>query len=179
MKSYQEFKLLNYDRNISISCLFKSKGNRVSKIETFYQILNPTSFISGKINGFPVYKDTKTGIYSKEIMDICVGQNVPEEKICTRVPTGITESAVFVVDLEAVQFKDLTVDDNGVYGAHSSPSEHFQVSLDDQGKISGLNRIGRSDSETKGSLLDAYDHFVIRRQYSWSGNNKDFRRMIA
>ena len=94
-------------------------------------------------------------------MDICVGQNVPEEKICTRVPTGITESAVFGVDLEAVQFKDLTIDDNGVYGAHSSPSEHFQVSLDDQGKISGLNRIGRSDSETKRSLLDAYDRFVI------------------
>ena len=112
-------------------------------------------------------------------MDICVGQNVPEEKICSRVPTGITESAVFVVDLEAVQFQDLTVDDNGVYGVHSSPSEHFQVFLDDQGKISELNRIGRSDSDTKRSFLNAYDHFVIRRQYSWSTNNKDFRRMIA
>lgn len=148
-------------------------------MKKFPQILHPTSFLSGKINDFPVYKDSKTGISSKEIMDICVGQNIPEEKICGRVPTGITESAVFVVELEAVQVKDLTVDDNGVYGAHSSPAEHFQVFLDDQGKISGLNRIGRSDSETKRSLVDAYDHFVIRRQYSWSTNNKDFRRMIA
>ena len=106
-----------------------------------------------------------------------MGQNVPEEKICSRVPTGITESAVFVVDLEAVQFQDLTVDDNGVYGTHSSPSEHFQVFLDDQGKISELNRIGRSDTER--GLLDAFDHFVIRRKYSWSTTNKDFRRMIA
>lgn len=148
-------------------------------MKKFPQILHPTSFLSGKINDFPVYKDSKTGISSKEIMDICVGQNIPEEKICGRVPTGITESAVFVVEQEAVQVKDLTVDDNGVYGAHSSPAEHFQVFLDDQGKISGLNRIGRSDSETKRSLVDAYDHFVIRRQYSWSTNNKDFRHMIA
>ena len=70
---------------------------------------------------------------------------------------------MFVEDLEAVQLEDLTVDDNGVYGAHSSPSEHFQVFLDDQGTISGLSRIGRSDSQTKRSLLDAYDHFIIRR----------------
>ena len=87
----------------------------------------------------------------------------------------VTESAVFVVDLEAVHYKDLTVDDNGV---HSSPSEDFQVFLDDQGKISAMTRIGRSDSETR-SLLSAYDHFVIRRQYSWSSKSKDFRRMIA
>ena len=112
-------------------------------------------------------------------MEICVGQNVSAEKICTRVPSGITESAVFVVDLEVVQFEDLTVDDNGVYGSHSSPSELFQVFLDDKGKISGLSRMDRSDSETKRSLLDAYDHFIIRRQYSWCTNNKDFRRMIA
>ena len=97
------------------------QGNRVSKVEKFSQILHP--LFSGRINDFPVYKDTKTGISSKEVMDICVGQNVPEEKICSRVPTGITESTVFVVDLEAVQFQDLTVDDNGVYGAHSSPSD--------------------------------------------------------
>jgi len=107
-------------------------------------------------------------------MNICVCQNVSAEKICTRVPSGITKSPVFIVDLEAVQFKDLTVDDNGVYGAHSSPSEHFKVFQDDQGKISGLGRIGRSDSETKRSLLDAYDHCNIRRQYSWCTNNKDF-----
>ena len=74
-------------------------------------------------------------------MNICAGQNVSAEEICTRVPSGITQSPVFVVDLEAVQFEDLTVDDNGVYRAHSSPSEHFKVFQDDQGKISGLSRI--------------------------------------
>ena len=94
-------------------------------------------------------------------MNICAGQNVSAEKICTRVPSGITQSPVFVVDLDAVQFEDLMVDDNGVYGAHSSPSEHFKVFQDDQGKISGLSRIGQSDSETKRSLLDAYDHCNI------------------
>ena len=93
-------------------------------------------------------------------MNICVDQNLSAEKICTRVPSGITKSTVFVVNLEAIKFKDRTLDDNGVYWAHSSPSDHFQ------GKISGLNRIGQSYSEAKRSLLNAHDHFIIRREYS-------------
>ena len=134
---------------------------------------------SGTINGFPVYRNTTTGISSKQILDIRVNQEVPKERICSRVPTGVTESAVFVVDLEAVNYRDLTVDDNGVYGAHSSPSEEFQVFLDGQGKISAMTRIGRSNSKTERSLLSVFDHFTIRRQYSWSRQSKDFRRMIA
>ena len=85
-----------------------------------------------------------------------------------------------IVDLEAVHYKDLTVDDNRVYGAHSSPrSEDFQVFLDEQGRVSVINRKDERDTETRSTPQTSFDHFVIRRQYSWTRKNKTFHRMIA
>ena len=135
--------------------------------------------LSGDINGFPVYKRSKSGITSKEILQICIEGSATDTKVCTRVPAGITESSIFTVDLESVHYKDLTVDDNGVYGAHSSPSENFQVFLDEQGRVSDINRKDERDTETRSTPQTSFDHFVIRRQYSWTRKNKNFRRMIA
>ena len=74
----------------------------------------------------------------------------------------------------------MTVDDNGVYGAHSSPrSEDFQVFLDEQGRVSVINRKDERDTETRSTPQTSFDHFVIRRQYSWTRKNKTFHRMIA
>lgn len=150
------------------------------RLITRYSVTLFLFYFYGSINGFPVYKNVTTGITSEKILKICVNQEVPKEKICSTVPAGVTESAGFVVDLEAVSYKDLTVDGNGVqYGAHSSLSENFQVFLDGQGKISAMTRIGRSNSEAKRSLLNAFDLFTIRRQYGWSSQSKDFQHMIA
>ena len=134
---------------------------------------------SGHINGFPVYKRSKSGITSKEILDICIRGNVLDEKVCTRVPAGITESGIFIVDLQAACYKDLTVDDNGVYGSHSSPSEDFQVFFDDRGNISAVKRIDKNDKETISEIQTSRSHFIVRRQYSWPRKDKNFRRMIA
>ena len=40
-------------------------------------------------------------------------------------------------------------------------------------------RISKPDLESKSEVFTAYDHFVIRRQYSWPRSDKNFRRMIA
>ncbi|KAJ7375742.1 hypothetical protein OS493_039175 [Desmophyllum pertusum] len=40
--------------------------------------------MSSHINGFPVYKRSKSGITSKEILDICIGGNVSDDKVCAR-----------------------------------------------------------------------------------------------
>ena len=53
----------------------------------------------------PVYKTVSAGLTVKEILDICVGQKVPEEKICQKVPSMIDRSAVFVVDLSVVNYQ--------------------------------------------------------------------------
>ncbi|KAJ7389396.1 hypothetical protein OS493_031926 [Desmophyllum pertusum] len=131
------------------------------------------------INGFPVYKRSKSGITSKEILDICIGGNVSDDKVCARVPAGITESGIFIVDLQAVCYKDLTVDDNGVYGSHSSPSEDFQVFFDDLGNISAVEKINKNDKETISEIQTTRSHFIVRKQYSWPGKDKNFRRLIA
>ena len=120
----------------------------------------------------------KTGMTVKEI-EMCIGGVVPEKKVCRRVPTGVTESAIFIVDLEAVHYKELTVDDNGFYGAPSSPSEHFEVFLDGQGKVRAMTKIFKPETESSCEVLTAYDYFVIRRYYSWSSDDKNFRRMVA
>ncbi|KAJ7382626.1 hypothetical protein OS493_033984 [Desmophyllum pertusum] len=103
---------------------------------------------------FPYTKDPKWN-YFKEILDICIGGNVSDDKVCARVPAGITESGIFIVDLQAVCYKDLTVDDNGVYGSHSSPSEDFQVFFDDLGNISAVEKINKNDKETITKMLFA------------------------
>ncbi|KAJ7391193.1 hypothetical protein OS493_019324 [Desmophyllum pertusum] len=135
--------------------------------------------MSSHINGFPVYKRSKSGITSKEILDICIGGNVSDDKVCARVPAGITESGIFIVDLQAVCYKDLTVDDNGVYGSHSSPSEDFQVFFDDLGNISAVEKINKNDKETISEIQTTRSHFIVRKQYSWPGKDKNFRRLIA
>lgn len=134
---------------------------------------------SGAINGFPVYRTSKGGITAKEILELCLDGDLGDKNVCKRVPVGVTESATFILDLEAVHHKDLTVDDNGFYGAHSSPTEHYQVSIDGRGKVSAMCRISKPDPESESAVFTAYDHFVIRRQYSWPRSDKNFRRMIA
>ena len=82
---------------------------------------------SGAINGFPVYRKSKAGIMAKEILQLCVDGDLPDKNVCKRVPVGVTEN--FIVDLEAVHHKDLTVDDNGFYGAHPAQPSTFRFSL--------------------------------------------------
>ena len=126
-------------------------------------------------------KIKKSGMTAKEILEIYIGGVVPEKKVCRRVPAGVTESAIFIVDLEAVHYKDLTVDENVFYGARSSPSEHYEVFLDRQGKVSAMimTKIFKPDTESSCEVSTTHDHFVIRRQYSWPSDDKNFRRMIA
>ena len=49
---------------------------------------------AGRINGFPADRRSKTRITSQEILDICVGGDVPEDNFCASFPSGITESGI-------------------------------------------------------------------------------------
>ena len=86
---------------------------------------------------------------AKEILELCLDGDLGDKNVCKRVPVGVTESATFILDLEAVHHKDLTVDDNGFYGAHSSPTEHYQVSIDGRGKVSAMCRISKPDQKAR------------------------------
>lgn len=116
----------------------------------------------------------------KQILDICLSENVPEGRVCQKVPTGIKRSAVFVVSLEAVDEMDLTTDDYGIYGSHSSPNEEVEVVFDDHGKMSNFVSLrsrtaepGESPSPRLGG-----ERVTVRRQYSWHSQTKDYKRII-
>lgn len=82
--------------------------------------------ITDHINGCLVFHRSKKGSKLAEILAVCVGEKVPQNHISRTVPQAIRENVVFVVDIEDyVSHQDLSVDDNGVYGRHSSPRESF------------------------------------------------------
>ena len=55
-------------------------------------------------------------------------------------PRGVTESAIFIVDLNIVNKGDLTTDGNGVYARHSCPSEVVRVELSSESRIESVTK---------------------------------------
>ena len=56
----------------------------------------------------------------------------PRNRICTRKPTGVTFSSVYVVDLSCVhRLEDLRADDNGVWVHGGKPRRRYTVEFDD------------------------------------------------
>lgn len=76
-------------------------------------------------------------------MEICVSGDVPRNKVCTKVPRGVQTTATFVIDLEKVDHRDISADDNGIYGKHSSPSQRVKLKLTDEGKIEEVTILNR------------------------------------
>ena len=105
----------------------------------------------------------------KQILNICVGQNVPRAKICSRVPSMVDRSAVFVIDLSA--------DECGIYGCHSSPSQVVHVHLDDENNVVSFENVEKGEEKT--SKYTRQSPFIVRRQYSWHSVTSDYRRLIA
>ena len=98
----------------------------------------------------------------KRVLEICVAEDVPPEKVCKKVPQAVKTNAVFVIDLQVVDYRDLTADDNGIYGTHSSPSERARVKLTEDGRVESVATLGRRDSLEEYSSEE--DVFTIRRQ---------------
>ena len=61
----------------------------------------------------------------------------------------VDQSAVFVVDLSAVDYKDLAADDCGVYGRHSSPSEAVHVQLDEDNKVWASRKFAKGSRQPR------------------------------
>ena len=71
-------------------------------------------FSSGRL----VYKQTSRGLDLPDILEMCLATSLATAKVLKRVLSCVTENTVFVLDLNKVYPKDLTVDDHGIYGMH-------------------------------------------------------------
>lgn len=125
---------------------------------------------------YPVYKTTSAGLSIKQILNVCVGQNIPQ-KICSRVPSMVDRSAVFVIDLSRVHHKDLSADECGIYDRHSSPSQTVHVHLDDENNVVSFENVEKGQEKT--SKYTRQSTLIVRRQYSWHSVTSDYRRLIA
>ena len=111
-------------------------------------------FLGLKINGQPVFKVSQKGLSKKEVIDICIACNFHAKKVCRKVAHGVTESAIFIVDLNIVNEGDLTTDGNGVYARHSCPTEVVRVDF------SSESRIKRVSKRKKGKILKEATFFL-------------------
>ena len=118
-------------------------------------------------SGCPVYKRTSRGLELRDILEICLATSLETEKVCKRVPSHVTENAVFVVDLKKVHPKDLTVDDHGIYGAHSSPTIKVKVTFDVNNSIKSFHRVTPSEVSNEHNGQDESKVFIVRKHYSW------------
>ena len=107
----------------------------------------------------------------EEILDICVWNKVSKDQVCSQVPRRVMQSAIFVVDLEKVDIRDVTVDDVGMYETHSSPSQKVWV-LDREPDSAEEDELESSRPYTlqKRNASEDADEFVVRRYYSWQSS---------
>ena len=130
-------------------------------------------FLGLKINGQPVFKVSQKGLSTKEVIDICIAGNFDTKKVCRKVAHGVTESAIFIVDLNIVNEGDLTTDGNGVYARHSCPTEVVRVDF------SSESRIKRVSKRKKGKNPEGSHIFSVKRHYSWHASSDEFCRIIT
>ena len=115
--------------------------------------------------GCPLFSRSPRGLSFKRVLEICVNGDVPRNKVCTKVPRGVRSTTTFVIDLEKVDHRDISADDNGIYGKHSSPSERVKLKLTDEGAIEDITVLNRGKAESDHDQ-DEGDLFIVRRQYS-------------
>ena len=125
------------------------------------------------IRGSPVCFRGYRKIKLEEIFGICIQSKVSNAKVCDRVPSGIKESAIFVVNVGegGVPIQDLTADDNGVYRS-SCPSDVFNIKIRN-------NEVTHFDYVREGDEIDKDRLYTLHRNYGRHQSNQDFKRIIT
>ena len=73
-----------------------------------------------------MYLRVSKGLSAKEIYSIIL-EGPSHERICSKRPVRVQHNVTFVIDLELVNIRDLTADDNGVYIDISCPVKCHEV----------------------------------------------------
>ncbi len=78
----------------------------------------------------PILARPLHGLTVSQLFTLMIG-TVPRDRICSRKPTSVRCSSVFVVDLSCVDsIEDLRADDNGVWHHGGKPRRKYQVECD-------------------------------------------------
>ena len=72
----------------------------------------------------PIFSKTACGYGFHQLIDLLMTSKVDSSKVCTVRPSGVSENATFIVDLDCIRFGDLKSDDLDP-GILLEPSQHF------------------------------------------------------
>lgn len=100
----------------------------------------------------------------KQKIDICVGGAIDANLVCNSVPPGVTQNAVYVIDMQAVEAEDLTTD-GFIYDEHACPKENIVLEMKD-GNILNFQR-NAAAAAVNGSLSHTHMQVLHRKQYSY------------
>ena len=87
--------------------------------------------------------------------------------MCHTVPQKVQETAMFVIDLQDVDERDLTADGNGIYKRQSSPTELVTAEVES-------SRIRSVKKLAKKKWCGGTSTFEIKRYYSWHSLSQEF-----
>ena len=116
----------------------------------------------------PIFSKVTSGYGFDQLIEILMTSNVDKSNICTVRPTGVSENATFVVDLDVVRFGDLKSDDLGSWNATGTKSTYFRMT--DTG-------IRVADKKPVHDSFGNY-HVLTRRYYVHNTYNL-YHRLIA
>ena len=91
------------------------------------------------------------------------------EHVCTVQPLGVSQNALFIVDVDVVNFADLKADDLGSWKGTGTKRMYFRVSM------SGTIRY--SENKPNASLSSQY--LQLTRRYYIHKAYAEYHRMIA
>ena len=120
-------------------------------------------------HSLPIIATLDYGYPLDRIIDVLLVSTVPLERVCTVQPLGVSQNAVFVVDIDIVDFRDVKSDDLGLWKGTGTKKTYFRT------LSSGSIRY--ADCKPDANKLTEY-LLLIRRYYVHRSYPK-YHRMIS
>ena len=88
---------------------------------------------SDDLYSHPVFESPLKGFSAEHLLNIIVGKDVPENKLCKSIPRAIRKHATFVVDTTFMDSSDIIGygDDNGSWKGHTKPRRKYAIEVCD------------------------------------------------
>ena len=133
---------------------------------------------SDDLNSHPVFESPLKGFTAERLLNIIVGKDVSENKLCKSIPRAIRKHASFVVDTTFMDLSDIIGygDDNGSWKGHTKLRRKYAIEVCD---VTDTLLV----EEYKGESEDVQDLrsnvYTLCRNYFRHAHTLEFRKMIA
>ena len=119
----------------------------------------------------PIYETPPSSYLAEQVLRILLDPNIDPRKVCHGIPTDVTKSSTYVVDLASLKHPDdIKKDFFGVWSYSGSHNLSFHTHVHQDGYV----EIEKCASGATGS-----DIYHLRRLHSFHPSNSECKRLIA